>query len=118
MHATSTFITEVLYPVTNIQLLKIFCSGMNDLCSFTLVFLDNDILYYYKPTSININKSVCIELAFKHKTYNTIIKSTWVQAHTHTHTRILTLWTKAISRNQARAGLWPAHAWFNNKTLI
>ena len=37
--------------------------------------------------------------------------------HTHTHARthasILTSWTKAISRNQSRAGLRPTRAWFN-----
>jgi len=32
----------------------------------------------------------------------------------HTHTHIQTSWTEAISRNQARAGQRPAHAWFNN----
>jgi len=31
----------------------------------------------------------------------------------HTHTCILTSRTKAISRNQLHASLWPAHAWFN-----
>jgi len=31
----------------------------------------------------------------------------------HTHTCILTLWTKVISRNQSHAGLRMAHAWFN-----
>ena len=34
--------------------------------------------------------------------------------HTHTHTRIPTLQTKAISRNQARASQRPAHACFKN----
>jgi len=33
--------------------------------------------------------------------------------HTHTHASILTLWTKAISRNQLCAGLWLERAWFN-----
>jgi len=31
-----------------------------------------------------------------------------------THTCIQTLWTKAISRNQSRAGLQLARAWFKN----
>ena len=34
--------------------------------------------------------------------------------HTHTHTRILTSRTKAISRNQARAGHRPVRTWFKN----
>ena len=29
------------------------------------------------------------------------------------HTHILKFTDKAILRNQAHAGLWPAHAWFN-----
>ena len=33
------------------------------------------------------------------------------QTRTHTDVR-----TKLILRNQARAGLWPAHAWFKNST--
>jgi len=33
--------------------------------------------------------------------------------HTHTHSSILTSWTKAISRNQSRASQRPACAWFN-----
>ena len=32
------------------------------------------------------------------------------QTHTHTDVR-----TKAISRNQAHAGLWPAHTWFKKE---
>ena len=38
------------------------------------------------------------------------------RGHTHTHTqaRIPTIRTGSILRNQARAGLRPAHAWFNN----
>jgi len=35
--------------------------------------------------------------------------------HTHTHTHIAR--TKAISRNQSHAGLWPAHAWSNKKKV-
>ena len=38
--------------------------------------------------------------------------------HTHIHTRILTSRTKAISRNQARAGLRAARAWFNKHEKI
>jgi len=45
--------------------------------------------------------------------------------HTHTHTRIQTSRTKAISRNQSCAGQRPARAWFNksinsicNKTTL
>ena len=38
--------------------------------------------------------------------------------HTHTHTRILTSRTKAILRNQARAGLRPARAWFKKIYLF
>jgi len=34
--------------------------------------------------------------------------------HTHTHTRIFTSWTKAISRNQSRTGQRPVCAWFKN----
>ena len=35
--------------------------------------------------------------------------------HTHKHTNTHTdIRTGTISKNQARAGLWPAHAWFND----
>ena len=41
------------------------------------------------------------------------------RTHTHTHTSKYThayrhLRTETILRNQARFGLWPAHAWFKN----
>ena len=35
--------------------------------------------------------------------------------HTHTHTHTHTGGMKVISVNQARAGLWPARAWFNSQ---
>ena len=35
---------------------------------------------------------------------------THARTHTHTHTFV----NKAILRNQVRASLWPAHAWFKN----
>ena len=35
--------------------------------------------------------------------------------HTHTHTYIR---TEVILRNQARAGLWPARAWFKNRAYM
>ena len=50
---------------------------------------------------------------------------TYTHTHTHTHTNIHTLSlththihtdvsTEVILRNQASAGLWPAHAWLKN----
>ena len=36
-------------------------------------------------------------------------------ADTHTHTYIR---TNVILRNQARAGLWPARAWFKNTHIV
>ena len=49
--------------------------------------------------------------------YSDFISREWFliargQTHTNKQTRILTSRTKAISRNQAHAGLWLAHAWF------
>ena len=39
--------------------------------------------------------------------------------HTHTHTNTHTdVRTKVISRNQARAGHRPAHAWFKNYIVV
>ena len=35
--------------------------------------------------------------------------------HTHTQTHIQTIRTGSISRNQARAGLWPVRAWFKKE---
>ena len=43
-------------------------------------------------------------------------RHTHIQTRTHTHIHIQMIHTKAILRNQARAGLWPARAWFNNVT--
>ena len=39
---------------------------------------------------------------------------THTHTYTHTHTHILMIRTGLILRNQARAGLWPALAWFKN----
>ena len=36
----------------------------------------------------------------------------------HTRTRIPTIHTGSILRNQACAGLWPARAWFKNTILL
>ena len=39
---------------------------------------------------------------------------TRTHTHTHTHTHTYFSSMRVISRNQARAGLWLAHTWFNN----
>ena len=38
--------------------------------------------------------------------------------HTHTCVSIPTFVDKAILRNQARAGLWPARVWFKNNLRV
>ena len=40
------------------------------------------------------------------------------RGHTHTHTRIQTIRTGSILRNQACAGLRPVRAWFDNIVAI
>ena len=96
IYTTLTFVTEVLYPVTTVQVLKCFVQWNKQLIQPCLslvsqVFMENFILKSYpsiiSTTSViygNRNHTTCLIVYYNFML--AVIITSWVHTHTHTHT--------------------------------